>query len=85
MMSIEIEDRGGEMRICQEFSWKFVSQINNSRFIHRKTAAMGPLSIERALKTDLLTILAAYQNILIPINKAKQVVHINILIVGGRY
>ena len=47
----------------------FVSQINIFPFYTRKTAATGPLSIERALKTDLLTAsLAAYQNILIPIN-----------------
>ena len=33
------------------------------RFIHNKTAASGPLPIERALKTDVLSILAAYQQL----------------------
>ena len=36
--------------------------MNNvsSRFIHSKTATMRPLPIERALKTDILTVLAVY-------------------------
>ena len=34
---------------------------NIPRFTHRKTAAMRPLPIERALKTDILTVSAAYQ------------------------
>ena len=34
---------------------------NPSRFMHSKTAATGPLPIERALKSDLVTILVACQ------------------------
>ena len=35
--------------------------IISSCFIHNKTAATKPLPIERALKTDILTILVVYQ------------------------
>ena len=39
---------------------------------------MGPLLIERALKTDLSTTVAAYQNILIPMNNGQnKMVHVN--------
>ena len=34
-----------------------------SRFIHRKTAATGPLPIARASKADIVAILAVYQGI----------------------
>ena len=37
------------------------ADIISSRFVHSKTAATRPLPIERALKTDLVYILAAYQ------------------------
>ena len=33
------------------------------RFIHNKIAASGPLPIERALKSDVLSILVAYQQL----------------------
>ena len=39
---------------------KWTSQIISSRFIHSKAATIIPLPIERALKTDLVTILAVY-------------------------
>ena len=40
-----------------------IHQIKKSpRFIHRSTAAIGLLPIERASKTDPLTILAVYQH-----------------------
>ena len=32
------------------------------RFIHSKTAATGPLPIERASKTELVSILSVYQS-----------------------
>ena len=41
---------------------------NSSRFIHRRTAATKPLPIERASKTDILTVVAVYQ-IDIPIDQ----------------
>ena len=48
-----------------------MSEINWQPVIHSKTAATRPLPIERALKTDILSILVAYcRNVLIipPIN-----------------
>ena len=33
------------------------------RFKHSKTAATGPLPIERAFKTDVVSILAVYQQL----------------------
>ena len=47
----------------------------------RKTAAMAPLPIERALKTDILSILVAYQQqYSIPIHKEDSIV---LEILGG--
>ena len=45
------------------------------RFTHRKTAATRPLPIERALKTDILTVSAACQQYIIssiPIHKVRK-------------
>ena len=38
-----------------------LSQRISPRFKHIKTAVSGPLPIERALKSDILTILVVYQ------------------------
>ena len=53
-----------------------IAILTTSRLIHSKTATTRPLPIERALKNDILTILAVYQyqysdlNILIPTTKS---------------
>ena len=41
---------------------RYTSNKKTPRFIHRSTAAIGSLPIERASKTDTLTTLAVYQH-----------------------
>ena len=54
--------------MSQNYRFSYNQTLISSRFIHSKAAATRPLPIERALKTDMLTIMTelTVNNILIP-------------------